>query len=222
VRDARRFAEQRAGRISFAVVDPRAGVRGSDVNRQFASASVTKAMLLIAYLRQLEREDERLGESARSLLEPMIRYSDNSAASQVQGLLAQEALERLAKHAEMTGFTYAGDWANARVTAADQARLFARTNQLTPSRYRRYARRLLKGPVPAQSWGIPAAARPRWEVFFKGGWRPEAAGQLVHQAALLERRDQQLAIAVLSDANPSHAYGTATVRGIAARLLEEE
>jgi len=31
-----------------------------------------------------------------------------------------------------------------------------------------------------------------------------------------------LAIAVLSDANPSHAYGTATVRGIAARLLEEE
>lgn len=219
VRDARRFAADRAGTVSFALADGRERVRGTDLNRRFASASVTKAMLLVAYLRQLVRDGERLSEGARSLLEPMIRSSDNAAASQIERLLAPEALDRLAKRAGMTRFSYAGDWANAQVTAADQARLFLRADQLTPSGYRGYARRLLSGIVPAQSWGIPAAARPRWDVFFKSGWRPGAGGELVHQAALLEWRDRRLSIAVLSDGNPTHAYGTATVRGIAARLL---
>lgn len=218
MRDARHFAADRAGTVSFALADGDR-VRGSDVDRRFASASLTKAMLLLAYLRQLERDGEHLGEDARSLLEPMIRNSDNAAASHIERLLAPEVLDRLAKRAGMTRFTYTGDWANAQVTAADQARLFLRADQLTPPAHRDYARRLLSGIASEQSWGIPAAARPRWEVFFKGGWRPEAAGELVHQAALLERHDRRLGIAVLSDGNPSHAYGTTTVRGIAARLL---
>jgi hypothetical protein len=44
-------------------------------------------------------------------------------------------------------------------------------------------------------------------------------GQLVHQVARLERGKLSIAIAVLTDGNPSQAYGRETVRGIAARLV---
>jgi hypothetical protein len=41
----------------------------------------------------------------------------------------------------------------------------------------------------------------------------------VHEAARFERGGQHFSLAVLTDGNPSHAYGTATLRGVAARLF---
>jgi hypothetical protein len=89
---------------------------------------------------------------------------------------------------------------------------------LAPSQ-RKFARYILSAVEAQQSWGIPAAARPRWHTFFKGGWRPGGRGDLVHQGALLENGHRRIAIAVLTDGNPSEKYGHATVRGIAQRLL---
>ena len=88
---------------------------------------------------------------------------------------------------------------------------------LIPKRFRRYARGLLSGIAREQSWGIPAAARPRFNVFFKGGWNP-ARGR-VHQVARLERGKTRIAIAVLQDGTPSMGYGEATIAGVTRRLL---
>lgn len=220
VRAARRFATHREGTVAFAVVDQHGPPRGAGLDRGYPSASISKAMLLVAYLRQLHRSDAALEDSGRALLEPMIAYSDNEAASQIQALLEPGALERLAERVGMESFSYSRNWANAAVTASDQARFFLRVDRLVPPPYRSYARGLLQDIVPKQSWGILEAARPRWSVLFKGGWRPELSGALVHQAALLEHGDRRLAIAVLSEGSPDHEYGTETVRGIAARLLE--
>ena len=71
-----------------------------------------------------------------------------------------------------------------------------------------------------QRWGFsrysPAAG---FKTFFKGGWRGTGAGQLVHEAALFERGDTRISMAVLTDGNPSHEYGTETLRGVAQRLF---
>jgi hypothetical protein len=68
--------------------------------------------------------------------------------------------------------------------------------------------------------GISEVARPRaWRTLFERGRRATAGGQRVHQIARLKRRGAEITIAVLSDGNPSRAYGRETVRGIAARLL---
>jgi hypothetical protein len=56
-------------------------------------------------------------------------------------------------------------------------------------------------------------------VHFKGGWRETARGELVHQGAWLRGGGRRLAIAILTDAQPSRVYGIHTVRGIADRLL---
>jgi Beta-lactamase enzyme family len=149
----------------------------------------------------------------------MIRVSDNEAATAVHVRVGDAGLRRLARRAGMKAFAVSGYWGYAQITAADQARLFAGLNRLVPRRFLGYARGLLSSIVSSQSWGIPEVARPRWRTFFKGGWRGSARGQLVHQAARLERGGLAIAIAVLTDANPNHAYGRGTVRGIAAHLI---
>ena len=73
-----------------------------------------------------------------------------------------------------------------------------------------------------QTWGIPKASRPRWRTFFKGGWRPENDGELVHQSALLERGARRLAVSVMTTDDRDMVYGEKTIEGVARRLLASE
>ena len=219
IASARRFLARRAGQTAFAVIDTRGRLTGLRSDEQFGSASVVKAMLLVAHLDALARARTPLGAGDRALLAPMVRRSDNKTATAIYARVGDAGLLRLARRARMRRFTVAGYWANTRITAADQARFFLRLDSLLPARHRAYARGLLAGVVAEQSWGVPRAARPRWRVFFKGGWRPEPGGNLVHQVARLERGDRAVVIAVMTRANPSHGYGTETIRGVALRLL---
>ena len=217
---AHRYLNDRAGLKSFGVVTTEGRLYGSNLHRRFVSASVVKAMLLVAYLRMLHREHRGLDSSSRSLLHPMIHVSDNDAATRVWSIVGDSRLRRLAKRAGMKDFSIQGIWANAMISAADQARFFYDMKRLLPREFRRYADHLLSHITSSQSWGIPAVARPRgWTVFFKGGWRGTARGQLVHQAARLEHSRDRMAIAVLTDGDPSMGYGIQSIEGTAGRLL---
>jgi hypothetical protein len=221
LRRARRYARGRAGDVAFAAVTTHGRLRCHRCRRHFPSASVVKAMLLVADLKRLARADQPVGAADRALLDPMIRESSNEAADAIYARTGDSALVQVARRAGMRSFAPAGYWSEAALTAADQARLFARIDRLLPRRHRAYGRRLLHTIVAWQAWGVAEAARRAgWRPYFKGGWRPSADGSLVHQAARLERGRRALAIAVLTDGSPSHEYGTETVRGIAARLLK--
>ena len=213
------FARSRQGLVSYAVVDSAGRSHGWKQNRAYASASVVKAMLLVSYLRQASWRGLQLDAGARHELETMIVSSDNDAASWAFARVGGgAALDALAHSAGMRSFAVDGYWSSAQITARDEARLFFRLDELLPAGGRSYARRLLSSIVAYQRWGIPHTAHG-WHVYFKGGWAPSASGQLVHQVALLERGETALALAVLTDGNPSQAYGEATIEGIAARLL---
>lgn len=217
---ARDYLRRRGGYTSFAVLDSEARMSGRRLHRTFVSASVVKAMLLVADLRKLAAGHRRLDAGRRALLGPMIRLSDNSAATAIFELDGERPIWALARKAGMTDFSIAGYWSSAQISAADQARFFFRMEELIPGRFRRYANRLLSHIVDYESWGIPAVARPRgWRVYFKGGWRGTARGQLVHQVARLERPRHRVAIAVLTDGDPSMAYGIETIEGVTSRLL---
>jgi hypothetical protein len=217
---AARYLRGRSGYTAFAVVDSEGRMSGLHVHRTFVSASVVKAMLLVTYLRKLDRQHRGLDSGSRSILYPMIHVSDNSAATSVWRRVGDPALYRLARAAGMTDFSIVGIWARAQISAADQARFFFEMDGLVPHQFRGYARSLLSGIAGYESWGIPHVARPAgWHVFFKGGWRGTGRGQLVHQAARLERGRTRFGTAVMTDGDPSMGYGISTIQGVTARLL---
>jgi len=217
---ARAYVGTRRGRVSFAVADTRGELAGLEPDRPYRSASLVKAMILVAYLEREAREGREPTPVQRARLDRMIRISDNDSAIALHRDLGPERMRELARRAGMTGFADDGSWSEARVTAGDQARFFAALDRLLPAPHRDYARELLQGVTEEQSWGVPAAARPAWRVLFKGGWRPAEGGTLVHQAARLERGPRTVAIAVLSDGNPDQPYGEETIRQVTARLLD--
>lgn len=216
---ARRYARGRDGDVAFAVLDDRGGLRGLHARSTFPSASLSKAMILVAYLRKLAAEGAELSDSDLLGLGYMIRLSDNDSASTYFARVGDRGLIEVARLAGMKDFAVAGDWANATVTAADQARFFSRIDRLVPRRFRGLARNLLGSVSELQAWGIPAGAPPAWQVFFKGGWRPESDGEMVHQAALLEQGRRRVAIAVMTVASPDMVYGERSIQGVARRLL---
>jgi len=186
-------------------------------DRAFPSASVLKAMLLVAYTRHARGRP--LTTSERALLSPMIRRSDNDAANELFARVGPAALRRLARAAHMTRFAPATPiWGNSEITARDQTRFFLALETLLPQRHRAYALGLLEGITPSQRWGIGRLSLPGWRVYFKGGWG-SGTGRVDHQVALLAKGDQRLAIAVLTRDDGSHAAGKRTLEGVFRRLL---
>lgn len=217
--DAAHYLAGRAGVKAFAVVDNEGKLSGTDVHVRFHSASVVKSMLLVAYLQTLAAEHRELDGSSQRLLYPMIHSSNNDAATGVLSIVGDGGLERVAREVGMVDFeTEGGWWGFTEISAADIARFFARQDSLIPRQFDGYARWLLSTIEQSQSWGIPAVARPEFEVFFKGGWLPMSEG-LVNQAARLERPRDTFAMAVLTRDDPSMAYGEETIAGVTARLL---
>jgi Beta-lactamase enzyme family len=213
------FAQDRRGAESFAFVDRRGVLWGYRKWRVAPSASLLKAMLLVSYLRRADTRARALTDSERALLGPMIRRSDNYTAGVVLGRVGERRLNALARRVPMRHFRLRSPWGLSEVTAGDQARFFYRIDRYVPVRHRPYARRLLSSIVSSQRWGIPPERPPGWKIFFKGGWG-SGTGRVTHQSALLENGAQRISIAVLTEWNPSHAYGARTIRGIAARLLQ--
>jgi len=212
------FLQGRAGRTSFAVVDSAGRLSGSNMYSRFETASVVKVMMLVAYLQMLGARHRPVDAADSALLYPMIHISDNEAASAVLSIVGEGALERVARESGMRDYSPGvGWWAYTHTSAADQALFFSELPRLIPSPYYGYARWLLSGIEPSQSWGVPPAARPQWQVFFKTGALPEEG--IFNEVARLERPGVMFTIAVFTEGEPSEAYGGQSIEGVALRLL---
>ena len=218
VAGARHYLARRAGNVSFAVRTERR-LWGHRRLRVVPAASVLKAMLMVAYLNRRAVRDRPLRRADRRLLGPMIRRSDNFAASQIRNIVGNRGLRRLARRVGMRRFTpVAHPWGHSLVNAADQTRFFLQLDRFVAKRHRRTALRLLRSIVPSQRWGVARVAPRGWELYFKGGWG-SGTGAVDHQVALLRRDRLRVSVAVMTTANGSHAYGKATLRGVFRRLL---
>jgi hypothetical protein len=219
VKKAASYLHARSGYLSFAIMDTQERLSGVEIHRTFVSASVVKAMLLVARLRQLDAAHQGLSGSEHDTLYRMIHVSDNAAATTTWKRVGNSRLYSLARAAHMTDFSIVGIWANAQISAADQARFFYNINHLMPRQFLRFGRSLFAHIASYQSWGIPHVARPDWRVLFKGGWRSTGRGQLVHQVARLERKHATFSLAVMTDGDPTMGYGIGTIEGVTARLV---
>jgi hypothetical protein len=215
------YLRTRIGRTGFAVVDSEGRLSGVNLHQTWVSASVVKAMLLVAYLRRLNAMGQHYVDSySNSFLYPMINVSDNTAATHTWSIVGNAGLYAVAHAAGMTDYSVYTDWASSQISPADQAKFFFEMDSLIPPEFVGYARRLLSTIAGYESWGIPAIARPLgYTVFFKGGWRTTGLGQLVHQVGRLEGHGRTFSIAVMTDGDPSMGYGIDTIQGVTAALL---
>ncbi len=219
MRSAREYVGQRTGDISFAVRTP-GRAYGHRARTPVRSASVVKAMLMVAYLNHRAVRGRALRRSDLALLSPMVRWSNNIAATRVRNFVGNSALAALARRAGMRRFRTAVSWGSSIIDASEQTKLFLRIDRFVVRRHRDTAMRLLNRIVPSQRWGIARTRPEGWAIYFKGGWG-DGDGEVDHQVALLRRGRRRVAVAVMTMRNPSHAYGKETLRGVAARLLRD-
>jgi hypothetical protein len=216
VADTIAWLRERSGIAALAVIDDRGRLSGYNLDLPFGSASVVKAMLLVAYL----RTHTTLEPSVKRDLARMITVSDNAATDRIYALVGDQGLRRFAKEAGMSDFDIAGRWDLAQITAADQARFFYGMDDLLPAGYRTWVRELLASVNRYRGWGMPQVARSYgWQVYFKDGWMPTGRGQLVDQVVRCERRGVTFAVAVLTDGDPYPDYGVATMSGVGEHIF---
>ena len=214
VKAAEKAARERQGSVSFSIRG--GGVKRSrDGNHRFHSASVVKAMLLVAYLR--ENSHRKLDGGEKELLTVMIRRSDNRAATTVRDIVGNGSLENLADKAGLDCFaTNAASWGSTEICAKDMALFMKKIEGLLPKRHRAFAMELLRTIVTKQRWGFGQIAGNGWTPFFKGGWYADR----VHQIALLRGPGgAELAVAILTSGQPGKAYGIETVTKVARALV---
>jgi hypothetical protein len=216
---ARAYAHTRRGDIAFAVRTD-SMFDGYRAQHQEWSASVLKAMLLVAYLDRRSVRDRNLDGHDRALLFPMITRSDNYSATVVDHIVGDAGLSRLAHRVGMRRFVpVAFPWGESRITAADQTRFFLHIDSFVAVRHRAYALHLLASITPSQRWGIGRVAPRGWRLYFKGGWG-SGTGLIDNQVALLTRGCARVSVAVLTMDDGTHAYGKATLQGLFSRLLK--
>jgi hypothetical protein len=217
LRAARAYKRTRIGDIAFAVRTERRfwSYRPDHVEW---SASVLKAMLLVAYLDRPSVAHRDLNSGDRALLDPMIEESDNDAATEVRSIVGNSGLSALAHRVGMTSFEPAAIWGESHITARDQTKFFLHIDSFVPPLHRAYALRLLASVTPSQRWGIGEVAPKGWKLYFKGGWG-SGTGLIDHQVALLVRGCARVSVAVLTMDDGSHAYGKDTLKGMFSRLL---
>ena len=218
VKAALAYVHHREGEVSFAVrTDGRLwGYRRTAAVR---SASVVKALFLVAYLDDPRVRGRRLRAADHRLIDPMIRRSDNAAARRVLDYVGPARVRAAARRVGMRRFHLdTVIWGHSRIDASEQTRFFLHFEAHVVARHRATALHLLRTVVPSQRWGV-ARVRPNgWRLYFKGGWG-SGTGLVDHQVALLRAGEDRVAVAVLTTGSPDHDYGKQTLRGVFARLL---
>ncbi len=236
MREAYKYARSRTGEVSISVVDMKGRHSERGGYRTTNMASTAKVMLMTAYLRQNSVEDRPLTGEEESLIEPMIRRSDNGAATTIDNRLGRGPLENLADDADMRSYRWSSAWGLSRTSARDQAFFMRNLQHFIPDRHWDYARRQLASITPSQRWGIGKVALRGWNLGFKGGWgirssraadssgfrtAERGGGTVNHQVAYLRKEGRRIGLAVLTEGNPSHSYGTQTLEGVFERLLKK-
>jgi len=212
------YAHTRVGDIAFAVRTEHR-FYGYRANHVEWSASVVKAMLMVAYLDMPSVANRPINSYDASLLIPMITQSDNNAASTVIGIVGLSGLRALAARVGMTNFQpVLPIWGETQITPADQTKFFYRIDSYIAPLHRPLGMHLLASITPSQRWGIGEVAPQGWTAYFKGGWG-SGTGLIDNQVVLLKRACARVSMAVLTMYDGSHDYGKDTLKGIFERLL---
>ena len=183
----------------------------------FDSASVVKVTILGTLLREAETQHRQLTSSEVRLARLMITQSDNSAASALWAHVGRGRLRYFLGRAGMkqTQLGPGGYWGLTQITAHDELllmNLLMYPNTVLDAASRAYALNLMAQVIPSQRWGVPAGAPTDLTVHVKNGWLPLAThGWRIHSIGCFTGHQRGYSIVVLTEDNPTMAYGITTI-----------
>ncbi len=210
------------GRQSITGIRVEDRVRGIECRysegRRFDSASVVKASILAAVLWWRHGS---LSSFERSEAIKMITVSDNNAATFFWNELGHARFQSYLTKATMTETIPGpgGFWGLTQITARDelqQLRLLIAPNSLLTTPERDYELNLMNHVTTSQQWGTPSGAPRGLTVYVKNGWLPRATlGWRINSIGAFTGHGRDYLITVLSDNNPTMAYGVDTIQRVA-------
>jgi beta-lactamase class A len=208
--------------VAVGVSDPATGLQcWLNSSEHFDSASVIKVTILAALLREAQDRHATLTRAQEALATAMITRSDNDAASALWADVGRRKLQHFLNMAAMTR-TYLGPgpyWGLTQITAYDETlllRLLLTKNLVLDRSSRDYALNLMTRVIPSQRWGVPAGAPTRLTAHVKNGWLPLAPhGWRINSIGGFTGRGGGYSIVILTQDNPTMAYGIATVEAVA-------
>jgi beta-lactamase class A len=190
----------------------------------FDSASVVKVTILGTLLREAETQHRHLTASEARLARLMITQSDNNAASALWAHVGRGRLEYFLGRAGMnqTQLGPDGYWGLTQITAHDELLLLQvlqYPNTVLNDASRTYALNLMAQVIPSQRWGVPAGAPTDLTVHVKNGWLPLAThGWRIHSIGCFTGHHRGYSIVVLTQDNPTMAYGITTIQRAAVAI----
>jgi len=220
--DIRAALRGRVSTVALQVDDPdkRLGC-WLNISQQFDAASVVKVTILGALLRKALDQFRYLTDTEAAEARAMITRSDNGAASALWAKLGPSYLQHFLNLAGMrqTLLGPGGYWGLTRITAHDEVlllRLLLYSNSVLDTPSRAYALSLMAQVIPSQRWGVPAGAPTSLTVHVKNGWLPRAThGWRIHSIGCFTGPRGGYSIVVLTQDNPTMAYGIRTIEAIA-------
>jgi hypothetical protein len=221
-RDIDRALRGRVSAVAVGVDDPGRRLQcWLNSSAHFDSASVVKVTILSALLRKAQEQHRYLTATEALLAHAMITESDNDAASALWDDVGRYDLQHFLNLARMTR-TYLGPggyWGLTLITAYDEVlllRLLVNQNRVLDTSSRHYVLGLMARVIPAQRWGVPAGAPTSLIVHVKNGWLPLLThGWRIHSIGTFTGRGGGYSIVVLTEDNPTMAYGIDTIEAIA-------
>ncbi|HTB48526.1 MAG TPA: hypothetical protein VK712_00400, partial [Verrucomicrobiae bacterium] len=215
-------------KVGFALYDSTGNQLGKyNETSQNYGASITKSMLLVAYLKQVGSGS--ISSEAKSELTNMIENSDNASADWVYAHLnnGSSDVKAVASAAGMSGFHFDTSdpvyvLGQSQITADDFAKFFSKIDTYMPSSQKDFGMNLLASLSSADQNGLLQAGLPGI-VYSKEGWKPESSGlgapYVVNQAAQFASGGTTYGVAVTVGGTSDQSSGEAIVKNVVSALI---
>jgi beta-lactamase class A len=188
---------------------------------KYDSASVVKATVLAALLRQAQEANRALTTREKTLATAMITKSDNDATTTLWKQVKVNGVQHFLTLAKMTSTTPGanGSWGLTQITAGDEVKLLkllTASNTVLTTASRTYELGLMNKVISSQRWGVPAGAPSNATVQVKNGWLSRATHKWrVHSIGAFTGKGNDYGIVVLSQDDSTMSYGITSIERIA-------
>lgn len=218
----RRYLSTRRGAATVAVSAPGSTsvMTYTKSESHNVTASIVKVDIMATVMRRAQEAGRGLSSWERSQLKPMIRNSDNAAASRLWNYVGRgRAVARVNGLMGLRSTTMGpgGYWGLTVTTAPDQVQLvghFSRSNAVLSSSNRTYGLSLMRSVSAGQNWGVTAGP-PVGYVAVKNGWLPRTDGWHVNSDGYSSAAPRPYNISVLTHStSASMATQVATINGV--------